>query len=129
VSTRVSAVSAATGGSLLDITVSLVTNPRARRRDPDAVPAADVTDQIIAALGGRTLICWSAAEVWSLGQAVPYDWPDRDYHTQRPRMCAVEHWSTCWRAQMTITAERIVATHPGTAERLWLHLVEIADTA
>lgn len=125
-SARIRAVGAATGRSLLDVNVSLV-GLRARLRDPDAVPAAEVAEKVIAVLGGKTLICWSG-DVGVLRQAVPYDWPDRDYYTQRPRTVTVESWSTSWRAQMNTKGDRIPGKHPGTADRLWLHLTRIAAT-
>lgn len=125
-SARIRAVDAVNGRSLLDVTVSLV-GPRARLRDPDAVPAAEVVEKVIAVLGGKTLICWSG-DVGVLRQAVSYDWPGRDYSTQRPRMVTVESWSTSWRAQMNTKGDRIVGRHPGTADRLWLHLTRIAAT-
>lgn len=127
-SARICAVAAADGRKLLDVTVSLVTNPRARLHDPDAVPSADVADKVIALLGEKTLISWSGSDVWTLGLAVPHDWPDSDYYTQRPRRVTVDSWSTSWRAQMNTKGDRIVGRHPGTADRLWLHLTRIAAT-
>ncbi|GIF75652.1 hypothetical protein [Asanoa siamensis] len=125
-SARIRAVDAANGRALLDVTVSLV-SPRARLRDPNAVPAADVTEEVIAVLGGRTLIYWSD-DTWVLRQAVRHDWPQREYAHQGPRLVAVQNWSTSWRAQLTTKGERIPAWHPGTPDRLWLHLTRIAAT-
>jgi hypothetical protein len=41
-------------------------------------------------------------------------------------MVQVESWSTAWRAQMNTKGDRIAARHPGTPDRLWLHLTRIA---
>lgn len=116
-----------TGRGLLDVTVSLA-GPRARHRDPGAVPAAQVAEQVIAVLGGKSLICWNRGEAWMLGQAVPHTWPDHDYATRRPRLVTVEDWSTAWRAQLTVKGDLVPAGHPGTPDRLWLHLTRIATT-
>ncbi|MGN2642383.1 hypothetical protein ACTD5D_40670 [Nocardia takedensis] len=127
-SARICAVAAADGRKLLDVTVSLVTNPRARLRDPDAVPRAEAADEVIAVLGTKTLICWARGDLWTLAVAVPHEWPDGDYYTHRARVVTVDGWSTSWRVQMNTKGERIPARHPGTADRLWLHLTRIAAT-
>jgi hypothetical protein len=127
-SARICAVAASDGRKLLDVTVSLVTSPRARLRDPDAVPAADIVDKVITLLGEKTLICWARSDVATLGLAVPHDWPTADYYTQRPRLVTVATWSAAWRAQLTTKGEQGAARHPGTADRLWLHLTRIAAT-
>ncbi|MFI5736071.1 hypothetical protein ACIA49_38515 [Kribbella sp. NPDC051587] len=128
-SARISAVAAADGRKLLDVTVSLVTSPRARLRDPDATPAAEITDKVIAVLGGKPLICWAHNDIATLSRAVPYDWPATEHHTQRPRLVTIETWSTAWRAQLTAKGGPIPARHPGTADRLWLHLTRIVASA
>lgn len=125
-SARIRAADTTTGRPLLDVTVSL-TGPRARLRDPDAVPAADAAQEVIAVLGGKPLICWDT-DVHVLATAVPYPhWPNA-YKPQSPKEIRVQDVSTAWRAEITIKGHPIPARHPGAPDRLWLHLNRIANS-
>jgi hypothetical protein len=124
------------GRRLVDVTVSRVSE-RARLRDPAAVPPADVREQILAALDGKTLLLWAESELALLGNAVPHPrenpghhrpgrgWPTV-YAGARPRSVALDWISRAWRADLTTSGEPRAIRHPGTAGRLWLHLTRIA---
>jgi hypothetical protein len=126
------------GRSLVDVTVSRV-GERARLRDPAAVPAADVREQVLAALDGKTLLVWTESEITLLGNAVPHPsadtapfprsgrgWPSVYAEAPRPRSVVLARLSTNWRGDLTTGGDPRTARHPGTAGRLWLHLTRIA---
>lgn len=128
VSARIRACDIAEAGrKLLDVTVSMA-SARAKFRDPDAVPFTDVRDKILAALADKTLVCWSD-DVRMLSAATSgVQWPG--HHSRYdPREIRVRELSALWRAELTSRGKPVAVRHPGTPDRLWLHLCRMAASA
>lgn len=118
---RVQAVDAA-GAQLADLTVRLV-SPRAQWVPAAAVDPDVARPRLTEALSGRPLVCWSVSELYALRTHLP------GVEGPRRQSAYVSGDSAAWRGMVDHrTLELIPELHPGTPDRLLLHLRRMADT-
>lgn len=126
----IAAVDAGTGKPLLDLTVSLA-GPNARIVYPGAIPRDQGREQVTSALRDRPPIFWDRAEYALLIRSIPFRWPRLEEwprpHLELQSMHVANH-CTHYRAQINTSRSTVSALHPGTLDRLLLHLRRIAAT-
>ena len=117
------------GRRLLDVLVDL-TGARSKFRDPDAVAADKAAPPVHKALLGRPLIAWQDREFAELRTAAPHpDWPRPPrYGFRHESLADVAELSRQWRGQLDERRNLLPTLHPGSPDRLLLHLQRIAAT-
>ncbi|MEZ0094962.1 hypothetical protein [Streptacidiphilus sp. EB129] len=136
---RVHVVDAA-GARLLDVLVKLA-GPRTKGAPVEAVPAEQGAAALQRALAGRRLAGWDGEALTpvlerleALGHRVrldaigPKTWEQSHYGRRSPLMAAAAGRVAAWRGELDPgTGKLRAAWEPGTADRLWLLLGDVAQ--